>query len=66
MPKAWREIKVPETCPECGSVLITIHNDSNVYCYVSCEDCETDTELEFAELYVRELHKHYLKDSRDE
>lgn len=61
MPKAWRKIKAPETCPECDSFLIEIRNDSNVYCSCYCTDCETETELEFAEPYVRALHKHYLK-----
>ena len=59
MPKAWRKINVPETCPECDSFLITVHNDSNIYAYCVCEDCEAEMELDFAEPYVRELHKHH-------
>jgi len=59
MPKAWRKIKEIETCKRCGSPLITIHNDSNVYAYAQCEDCADTTDLEFAEPYIYELHKHY-------
>jgi len=56
-PKQWREVIEIDRCPECGSPLLRIHNDSNITAWAKCEDCEHETELEFAGPYIAKLHK---------
>lgn len=50
-----RKIKEIDNCPECGSPLLVIYNDSNVYAYVEC-DYGHETELAFLEPYVYGVH----------
>jgi len=54
--KEWRDICEIDYCPECGSPLLTNHNDSNIEAYAVCEDCGADTQLKFAEPYVQGIH----------
>lgn len=66
MPKQWRKVEEPENCEECGSPLITIHEDSNVSAWAKCEDCDHEQQLKFLEPYVPELHSHdHVYDKRD-
>ena len=52
----WRKIKEPDGCPNCGSPIIEIINDSNLKAWAACEDCGAETKLEFAEPYIRQRH----------
>jgi len=54
--ETWRKIKEIERCPECGSPLLVIRNDSNVKACAKCEDCGHETQLEFEEPYVYGKH----------
>ncbi len=45
----WKKVKEIEGCPECGSPLLVIHNDSNREAWAECEDCEAETPLSFVE-----------------
>jgi transcription elongation factor Elf1 len=59
-----RKVKEIETCPECGNWISQIRVDSNLYAWAVCDECETDTELEFAEPYVYEKHHSQPKEAK--
>ena len=40
-----------DNCPECGSPLLTFHNDSDTEYWIECEDCDYCEYIEKQDYY---------------